>query len=971
MNVLKKCCFRSLRENKRRTVVTIIGVILATALITAVACMAVSCRASLIAYERMNNGDYNYWFHGVSREDLAIFRNNRHVEKIGIAEEVGYALLEGCQNPDKPYLYVRALDLEGFDAFSLKLKEGRLPQDAGEIVIGSHVRTNGLVKVQVGDTLVLQVGERVSEGLVLGQENPYRYEEEGLLRKEEKAYKVVGIVERPNYAMEERMAPGYSAFTFTECMDTAEDGRAPERTGTAEDGDAERNLDVFATYTKWGLKHDREVTAGILGVTEELYARYQESGMDGISEEEDTLLTQVADAFRENYWLNKWLKFRFSSGVMNALYCMAALAVLVIIVTSVFCIRNSFVISLTEKMKLYGRLASVGTTSRQQKGIVFYEAAFIGGVGIPLGVLSGLAATWVLISVVGGMVEDGMGIRLIFGTSPAAVAVAAILAAVTVYFSAAGSARKASRISPISAIRGNDVLKDPKRLSCPKFIKRAFGVGGTIAYKNLKRARVKYRTTVISIVVSVAVFIGLSTFVQLVGVGSGIYYKNMDYQLRAYLSGEDAYERAVGLTRLEGVKAAEIQRSGFLDVDNSEVPYTREYLDVTDPGETLYCAVFAIGEEGHRRYCEKLGIDPEQARDKAIVCAVYSETIRVDGKLTVNEGEIASYQPGDRIRGTWEVRPEDGTVTEGDVTGSEESGTVAEEGGKGPEDGTATEEDGTGPEDGTATEGDGTGPEDRTAKEEDGTGPEEDGARPQGGATGSGEPGNEMKSGRRMSAEIEVLLQTREKPMCLSDSSMNTLMLIVSDEWLENSGLLTKEESVRVYFQSDDPDELEAELLSAGVPNNYLSNYYASYRSSRNLNLVIAIFLYGFLAVVSLVGITNIFNTVATNMELRAPEFAMLRSMGMTGRQFRRMIWLEGLFYGGKALLLGIPLGILLSLGFHKAFGEGIVIGYRFPAGSILLAAAAVFLLLFVIMRYSVGKMNGRNVIETIRNENI
>ena len=98
-------------------------------------------------------------------------------------------------------------------------------------------------------------------------------------------------------------------------MDTAEDGRAPERTGTAEDGDAERNLDVFATYTKWGLKHDREVTAGILGVTEELYARYQESGMDGISEEEDALLTQVADAFRENYWLNKWLKFRFSSGV--------------------------------------------------------------------------------------------------------------------------------------------------------------------------------------------------------------------------------------------------------------------------------------------------------------------------------------------------------------------------------------------------------------------------------------------------------------------------------------------------------------------------------------------------------------------------------------------------------------------------------------------------------------------------------
>lgn len=712
----------------------------------------------------------------------------------------------------------------------------------------------------------------MSEGYVLGQSNPYVYDEEELRQREEKTYEVVGIVERPNYELEQRTAPGYSVFSYLENTEAAE------------------NLDVFVTYTKWGLKHDMEVTAGILGLTAEEFERYYGTVLP--EEVEDAQIRQIVNSVTENYWLNKWLKFRFSSGVMNMLYGMAVLAISVIIVTSVFCIRNSFVISLTEKMKLYGRLASVGTTSRQQKSIVFYEARFIGGVGIPLGVLSGLAATWILITAVGGMVEDGIGIRLIFGTSLPALAVAAVLAAVTVYFSAAGSARRASKVSPINAIRGNDTIKNPKRLSCPKFVGRIFGVGGTIAYKNLKRARVKYRTTVVSIVVSVAVFIGLSTFVQLVSLASGIYYKNVDYQLRVYVYGEDAYEKAVSLTKMEGVRAAEIFRNGYLLVNNDEVPYSQEYLSRNNPGDTLYCQVIALGEEGYRRYCEKLGVTVEQAQDKAIVYAEFSETSRVGKKIVVNEGEIASYKPGDRIRGSGQA----------------------------------------------------------VAETQEGAG---------------------MKTESAVDAEIDVLLQTKEKPICMTNKNYNTVVLIVSDRWLENSGLLPGKETVEIYIQSDEADELEAALYGAGVPNNHLVNYDADYRSNRNICLVIAIFLYGFITVVSLVGITNIFNTVTTNMELRAPEFAMLRSLGMTGREFRRMIWLEGFFYGGKALLLGIPAGILISLGFHRFFGEGIVVGYRFPAESILFATAAVFLLLFAIMKYSVGKNKKRNVIETIQNENI
>ena len=132
-----------------------------------------------------------------------------------------------------------------------------------------------------------------------------------------------------------------------------------------------------------------------------------------------------------------------------------------------------------------------------------------------------------------------------------------------------------------------------------------------------------------------------------------------------------------------------------------------------------------------------------------------------------------------------------------------------------------------------------------------------------------------------------------------------------------------------------------------------------------------AIFLYGFILVVALIGITNIFNTITTNMELRAPEFAMLKSIGMTRKEFRRMIWLEGMFYGGKALLIGIPLGIMLSACFNRALGEGLVTAFRFPWLGTVTAVAAVILLLYVIMRYSMGKINRKNIIETIQNENI
>ncbi len=856
MNVLKQCCYRSLKENRKRTVVTIVGVILATALVTGVACMAASFRVSLIAYEKYQNGDYHYTFREVQAKNLKYFENNKYIESFGLSEKLGYAMLAGSSNPDKPYIYVSAIDEKAEQALSLHLSEGRMPDNDSELVIGRHIRSNGMVDLKVGDTLTLSIGNRMSESYKITQGTPYLYEEETFEPAFERTFTIVGIIERPTRAVEPFTAPGYSVFTRLEDVGQAD------------------ILDVYASYTDRGLRQRVQVTAGILGVTEELYESYYGGG--SYTEEEGRQIRMVAESVDENYWLLKWEVLAFSSSTMNMLYAMAAIAILIIIVTSVFCIHNSFVISLTEKMKLYGRLSSVGTTARQQKKIVYYEAAFLGIIGIPLGVLSGVGASAVLVKVVGGLVEDAAGFELVFAISLPAILLSVLLSGSTVFLSASGSAKKAAKISPISAIRANDTVRIRKReLRCPGIVGKIFGIGGRIAYKNLRRARVKYRTTVVSIVVSVAAFIGMNTFVGLMFDISGVYNKGLSYQIRADVID---YGEAMRIAGLDEVQEAEIVQSASVTVDGAQLPFTKDYLEYDAPVAERNLAIRTLGEEAYARYCSRVGVDVEEARDKAIVVAVYHAQYKIDGKIYLDDFDIVEYHRGDVIQGV-----------------GEDAGTM-----------------------------------------------------------------------------IEVLVQTREKPMYLQDASYNDILLIVSDSWLDSHPLPNKYDNIGIYMKCEDSDKLEEIIRNDMMLQHFtITNYDAFYRAERSLHLVIAIFLYGFITVVVLIGVTNIFNTITTNMELRAPEFAMLRSVGMTGREFRRMIWLEGMFYGGKALVIGIPLGILISFAFHIAMAEGIVTAFRPAWGAVFAACAAVAVLLFVIMHYSMAKINRKDIIETIQNENI
>ena len=168
-------------------------------------------------------------------------------------------------------------------------------------------------------------------------------------------------------------------------------------------------------------------------------------------------------------------------------------------------------------------------------------------------------------------------------------------------------------------------------------------------------------------------------------------------------------------------------------------------------------------------------------------------------------------------------------------------------------------------------------------------------------------------------------------------------------------------------------DEEETRLAKEGIKLNY-TNYKEEAEQQNKMVLLISIFLYGFIIVITLIGVTNIFNTITTNMNLRSKEFAMLKSIGMTKKEFDKMINLESIFYGVKSLIIGVALGSGISYWIYKiSIGSQATENLKFvyPTKAVIISVVFIAVIVGIIMRYSLNKINKQNIIETIRNDNI
>ena len=501
-------------------------------------------------------------------------------------------------------------------------------------------------------------------------------------------------------------------------------------------------------------------------------------------------------------------------------------------------------------------------------------------IGIPVGILAGILAVYILVIIVRKILNGVVDAEVVFSISILPIIIAAILGIVTVYLSCLSAARKARKITPLEAIRSSNEIKiNSKKVKSPKIIKKLFGMGGVIAYKNLKRSKKKYRTTVVSIAISVFIFIATSTLITYAFEAMGGYYEDYDYNIKITSATNDGKEL---ITIIQNEKfndytliydVARDTESYLFEVSDKNV-FSNFALDEvgmkTDSSYIPEMTVKGLDSSDFKEFVESLNLKYENVKDEVILCD-YTNIYNDDGTMT--RGRVYNYKKGDTISGTLY--------------------------------------------------------------------------------------GNNF--------EFKIAEITEEKPSGLEGATYgNGCIFINIDEYKDKINFVP----VNLAVNIDNPTQVETNLTNT-YHDSYIFNIDKQVKFYKAVQLVTSIFAYGFITVITLIGVTNIFNTLTSNIELRQKEFAMLKSVGMTKKEFNRMINLETVFYSFKALLYGIILGLISSFAIYKAFAKSLDFGFIWPFGAILISIIFVFIIVFIIMRFAISKINKQNIIETIRKENV
>ncbi len=880
MNILTKYTLRCLRKNKVRTLVTIIGILLSVSLFTAVAEGAYSGQQYLLNVAKAEVGSYHGMYTGLSDEELQALSEEDEVRDLRTLDAVGWAVI-APENDMFPYLRIYSMSDNLTDLLSVNLLKGRMPENENEILISNRAAASTGADIAVGQTLTLQVGRRVSHGVKLGDSDPCMGEEETLTDTVERTYTVVGEYSRLSSSIEGFEMPGTLGLTVG--------------------GGGEEHM-AFFTLNKVGRIH-----AFISG---------HDYGVKG-------------DVNRD------YLLFSGASGnrsVVAVFNGMVAILFGLILFGSVALIYNSFSISVSERTRQFGLLKSIGATKKQIRQSVITEALLLCVIGIPAGLAVGCLGIGLtlhllkdqfnlLVNIAGVSRVD---IRLV--PNLPALLTAAGIGLITALISAWIPARRAVKVSPISAIRQSSDLKVKKReVRTSPLTYKLFGFPGMLASKNFKRNRKRYRATVVSLFMSIVLFISaysISDYLRQDVAASANEYTS---DLIVMLSPADALEDPAALMRklsqVEGItdgawanvcsRRIRLDRA-LLSADAKQVLSEQENTE-------LYAGFFFLPDEDFAALCRESGADT----DGAIVFSK-SHGYRTTGKGTV-------YY-------TYEVLDRDAIPAQVSVVSDKQIEGYYLENGLYNEKGMLT---------GYLYQ------------------PEDAGSDRQPIELSIEEA--EIVTPLRIGKIIDKLpLASVQEDLCIYLPLSRQAEIVGRD----------MNDTPTFFFNAPNHsaarDAMHEKLKELGYEGiGEVMDTRAGRESTQAVLLILKVFTFGFITLISLIAAANVFNTISTNISLRRREFATLRSVGMDRKGFGRMMRFECLLYGLKALALGLPVSILVTWLVYKSVNSAFVTKFRIPWVSMGIASASVFLVVGVTMVYAMGKIRRENIVETLRNENI
>ena len=850
MSVLNRLTIKNLRLNKKRTIVTIIGIILSTALMVGIGLLFSSFQDLMIRDTIGYNGKYETNYSDVDLDKLNNIKNKNFT--YFYEKPIGFSKTQSS-NEYKPYMYITSVNKEYFN--ELKLVDGSFPKNENEIVISNHVITNGGLNYKVGDIVTFTYGSRNIDGDIT-LANSELVDGEDLTNEGTYTYKIVGIVDRSNF--ESYSASGYTAFTFDVNSDKG-------------------NVNLYVMFNK---------NKKIIKQSEELA---KELNYNGDINYNSTLLALYGESTYGN--------------VMSSMGGMMIIMLSLVSIGCIIVIYNSFAISVMERKKEFGLLSSIGATKRQLSHTVFFEAVFVGVIGIILGILGAYIGIGCVILIINNLISDMLEYKLYLVTNYLFIIIPVIFMIIVIGISAFIPSRRASKVSPIEAIRQNDDIKiNKKKIRTSKLVLKLFGIEGEIALKNIKRNKKKYRVTIVSLFISIVLFISFSSYMNYTLNTASSVMGEVPYDYQISYFGDDPNNDKEALDKInEIVKNSDVKEYVSYSVSNLSIignyTYSDEYLDFYksaygDDGikalnnlKYQYISIYILDDNSYNKYKKLIGLDK-------------------DSVILLNKFKGVSYGNNKRVNYNIPV------INNGNINIK---------------------------------------------------------------ICNFDDNDEDVDTTKYCNKNIDNIFVTNKSFDLIEEFSyMDDFKLIVNKK-LYDSILDGGTNFTQFNIISDNTNNIDKLTKDLDKYSNVnYTNIKEAMKQANNLILVVKILMYGFISLVTLIGVTSVFNTISTSMALRKREFAVLRSIGLTNRGFNKILFFESLFFGMKSLIFAIPVSIGITVLIHYALADMVSIStIIIPWKYIIISIVSVFVIVLLTMMYSTSKIKKHNIIEQIREENI
>ncbi|MCC0689042.1 MULTISPECIES: ABC transporter permease [unclassified Clostridioides] len=852
MNLYTSLTIRYLKQNKRGTIVTIIGIILSTALICGIGNIFESFMDYQVRETIKNDGSFHVTFHDVNKKDIEYVTKSAEIEKHAFSKQIGYSKLENSENG---ILSIKQYDKNAMEGYQISVKEGRLPSKVGEIVLSENVINLMDDKLKIGDEIILKVGDMFDSNKKK-VDNMVFHEGDYIANEKDRTFKLVGIIKKPGFELYDEITTAITYFNLLDYKGTM-------------------NISVTVKNPKDVYKISKKISKNIYPNKDE------ESISDMVKYNEHLLRLQGASKY---------------ANINSSIKSIISVVTILVIICTIATVYNSFSISITERKKQFGILNSIGATSSQIKKLVLIEGIIISLIGIPIGLISGTIAIDLLFKIINKYftksIVTQMSLQIVY--NPIIIIASIIIVLFTIFISILLPAIAASNISPLDIIKNSGEYK-VRKVKDSKLIKMIFKTEGVLAYKNMRRNRKKFIVTLFSLMISIIIFVSFSGFTLLLLKGEEIRnsQKNYDLYLTAKGTARPVDDVISTLQDIPGIKNFELATGQYISIKVSENKINKsnedlikEYYEQHKNGDSYeydfinneleFPGEFAIKNKTNNLI--KGSFDKEKAIKENGVILVRKSYFESRGKKGIVE--LTNYKVGDTVN--CEYLDDNG-------------------------------------------------------------------------------------SSKKM--KIKILAITDEERLGMGYQNMG-LQFITYDEVAKNLGLKLNRSLIFIDSGGDVQTKKKVESLADKNNFNFHDESAGGEEEKQNLK-VIKIFVYGFIAVISLVSVTNILNTVSTSINLRKRELAIIQSIGVTPKGFRKMIYLESFIYGILSLLFGIPISIGITLIMNKLISGVIEFSPVIPWTAIAICIISIFIITFIAAYIPMSKLNKENIIDNIRRESI